>query len=82
MTELPTFEDTETSTFVGWYYVDTDEPFDTTQPINEDIEVYAKWQNKSELMISRVGKLIPLGVIGLIFIGVFLADIKRMKRNG
>jgi len=79
--ELPVFEDTETMRFVGWYREDTNEPFDIAQPIYEDINIYAKWQDKPSRMLESVSKLIPLGIIGFMFIIIFFADIRRTKRN-
>lgn len=81
MVELPTFESTNTSAFQGWYYEDTDEPFDSTKPITEDIEIYAKWAEKPSKRFGQIGKLIPLGVIAMIGVVLLIVDIKRMKRN-
>ena len=79
---LPTFDDTETHTFLGWYYSDTDEPFDITKPITEDIEIYAKWEEKPSNRIKQVLKLAPLGVIGIMGVAFLVADYRRNKRNG
>lgn len=42
---LPEFENTEATVYHGWYTVDTDEPFDITQPIYEDAAIYRKQEN-------------------------------------
>lgn len=39
---LPEFENTENVRYQGWYTVDTNEPFDITQPILEDASIYRK----------------------------------------
>lgn len=39
---LPEFENTETTVYHGWYTMDTDKPFDITQPIFEDAAIYMK----------------------------------------
>lgn len=76
---LPQFENTEFSDFVGWYYADTDEPFDISKPIYEDVEIYAKWQNSASNKLDDVIKLIPIALISVIFIVLAVIEIKRMK---
>lgn len=41
--ELPVFESTADILYHGWYTSDTDKPFDITQPIYEDTQIYLKW---------------------------------------
>lgn len=74
---LPVFEDSENLYFDGWYYKGTDEPFDPERPITEDIEIYAKWQDKPARLLGRVEKLLPLGVFVLCLGLVFLAELRR-----
>lgn len=38
------YEDTEDMSFLGWYNLETDEPFDVTQPIYGDVHIYPKWE--------------------------------------
>lgn len=42
--ELPVYESDETTIYHGWYYWDTDIPFDITQPIYEDIEIQLRYE--------------------------------------
>lgn len=86
--ELFMFKDTEVATFMGWYYSDTDEPFDITQPITEDIEIYAKWETKSTNKITKstnkikqILKLAPLGCIAIIGVGLVWIEFKRMRKS-
>ncbi len=73
------FENTESSTFLGWYYTDTDEPFDITRPITENIEIYAKWEDSASNKIDKLWKLMPLGIIAVLFVAVFWVGIKRIR---
>lgn len=75
------FENTESSNFIGWFYCDTNEPFDETKPITEDISIYAKWQPNSSDKADDIIKLIPIAIFAVIFIIIFIAGIKNIK-NG
>ena len=79
--DLPTFEDTPLQTFCGWYYKDTNEPFDPDRPITEDIEIYAKWQDKPTKKLDQLLKLVPLGVIAVMGVGLLWIEMKRLKRS-
>ena len=78
---LPGFEDTPLQTFCGWYYKDTNEPFDPDRPITEDIEIYAKWQDKPTKKLDQLLKLVPLGVIAVMGVGLLWVEVKRWKRR-
>ncbi|MDO5153941.1 MAG: CotH kinase family protein [Eubacteriales bacterium] len=39
------YKDTEDSRYLGWYTIDTDEPFDITEPIFSDVTIYPKWES-------------------------------------
>ena len=82
LTPLPEMEDTENEVFVGWYYTATDTPVDFNQPITEDIEIYAKWEDSSAKKIKQIAKLAPVGIIGLMGVALLVYDVKRTKRNG
>lgn len=82
LTTLPTLEDTDYQTFLGWYYADTDEPFDSTRPITEDTEIYAKWADSSYKKKGQILKLMPLAVIACMGVCVLWADIRRMRKGG
>ena len=71
------FEGTETMRFVGWYYQDTGEPFDPQRPITEDMELYAKWQNKSVLSLQKEEKWIFLKTLALCMGLLFLKELRR-----
>ena len=80
--QLPELGDTENEVFVGWYYTATDTPVDFNQPITEDIEIYAKWEDSSTKKIKQIAKLAPVGIIGLMGVALLVYDVKRTKRNG
>ena len=81
LTDLWTFADTEEMRFAGWYIQDTGEPFDVTQPITEDIEIYAKWEDTASNKADDILKLIPLGVISLLGLALLLAECRRNKKS-
>lgn len=74
---LPVFEDSENLHFAGWYCKGTNEPFDLEKPVTEDMEIYAKWQDKPARFLGKVEKLLPLGVFMLCMGAVFLAELRR-----
>lgn len=80
--ELPHLKDTQYQTFLGWYYADTNLPFDSTAPITEDTEIYAKWADSSYKRKEQIFKLMPLAVIACMGVGVLWADIRRMRKGG
>lgn len=79
--ELPVFEDTETSRFIGWYYVNSGEPVDMTQPVYEDMEIYAKWVDSPAKKVDQVIKLIPLAVIALLGVCLLTAEVQRSRKG-
>lgn len=79
--EIPTVLGIEGVDFLGWYYSDSDEPFDISKPITEDIEIYAKWEEKPSKKLNQVLKLAPLGVIALIGVGLLWVEVKRWKKS-
>jgi len=78
---IPEFEDTEYQTFCGWYYKDSNEPFDISRPITEDIEIYAKWQDKPSKKMEQILKLVPLGVIAMFGVVLLSLDIRKSRRR-
>lgn len=80
--ELPVLPDTEYQTFLGWYYADTDEPFDSSVPITQDTEIYAKWADSQQKKAGQVIKLMPLAIIACLGVGILWADIRRMRKGG
>ena len=81
LTNLPEFESTDTQVFLGWYNEKTGESFDTNQPITEDIEIYAKWQDKPTKKLNQLLKLVPLGVIAVMGLGLLWVEVKRWKKS-
>lgn len=81
MISLPQLEDTEYYTFDGWYYSNTDEPFDETAPITEDTEIYAKWEDTPANRVRQIMKLIPLGVIAVIGCSLLTVELSRTRRG-
>lgn len=79
--ELPALKQPEQAVFIDWYRADTNEPFDINQPITEDIEIYAKWEETSTKKLGQIIKLIPLGVIGVMGIVLLIIDIKRTRNS-
>lgn len=63
------------------YYADTDEPFDINKPICEDTAIYAKWQDNKRNRMDDLVKLIPVVLITVIFIVLFIIEIKRIRGN-
>ncbi len=78
---LPTLPDTEKDLFMGWYYVGTDEPFDVSKPITEDISLYAKWKENPQDRIKDILKLVPLAVMAVVFLAMLVIEGKKVK-NG
>ncbi len=79
--EIPKIDNTEWGVFNGLYYSDSNEPFDITKPINEDIELYAKWVDSSSNKADDLLKLIPVMVIAALFIVVLVISIKQIKES-
>lgn len=79
--ELYNFGERDYGIFLGWYYKDTNEPFDPDRPITEDIEIYAKWQDKPTKKLDQLLKLVPLGVIAVMGVGLLWVEVKRWKRR-
>lgn len=77
----PVPEDTQTQTFIGWYYEGTDIPFDNSEPIDRNIQLYAKWETNSGEKIEDMLKLIPALLFAVLFICLFFVEIKRLKKR-
>ena len=72
--ELPSYEE---AGGIGWFDAETDEPFDVTQPIWEDAEIYVKVQS------FQIPKVHYVPVIGMtaIFAGLVVVSIYRTRKN-
>jgi len=80
MMPLPQLEKNEYQRFLGWYYVDTDTPFDSAAPIFEDTEIYAKWEDSDSKKIDQAVKLIPLVIIAMLGVCVLSVEICRSRK--
>lgn len=78
---LPELEDLEYSTFKGWYYTQTNTPVDFNQPITEDVEIYAKWEDSSQKQVEQIAKLAPVGIIGFMGVALLIFDRNRAKNR-
>lgn len=79
--ELPVLEDTPTHNFVGWYYADTDKPFDSGDSVDHDVEIYAKWAEKRSETIKDAMKVAPIVVFAIIFGCLLIVEIKRSRKR-
>lgn len=79
-TQAYIFPEQEYGYFDGWYYAGTDEPFDITKPVTEDIEIYTKWKAKSPNRLSQIGKMAPLGIVAVIGVWLLMVEIKRARK--
>ena len=69
----------DTSKFLGWYHTDTDEPFDSTKPIYEDITLYAKWHGIPTWWKSQLMELVPGMILAVMLCFVFLVSVRRNR---
>jgi hypothetical protein len=77
---LSVLSDTPYEAFRGWYYSESNEPFDIQKPVLENMEVYATWEKNSGQASSILLELLPIGVIALLFFVFFSVDfIRSMK---
>ena len=82
LAELPKFQSTPYQDPTGlWYYADTGEPFDIKKPITEDIEIYTTWVDNASKRKGQIAKLLPLGVIAVIGLGLVWVEVKRWKKS-
>lgn len=72
----------ENKSIIGWYRTDTDEPFDITQPITEDIEIYPVLEESVSNKTEDIIKLIPIVIISVMFIVLFVIEFKRIRNGG
>ena len=87
--ELPEYISNLAVTYDGWYNKRTEEPFDLSQPIWEDTDIYLKYtQNQQateeeyateEASILRYAPLAAFVVLGVLIVAV---DIRRSRKEG
>ena len=81
MRNLPELQDNSFRIFTGWYTAEN-APFDLSQRIYEDIQIYAKWENTPKNDWKRALKMIPVCMVGIMFIVLLVVDSKRSVQNG
>ena len=87
--ELPEYISNLAVSYDGWYNKKTEEPFDLSQPIWEDTDIYLKYtQNQQaaeeeyateEASILRYAPLAAFVVLGVLIVAV---DIYRSRKEG
>ena len=82
LSEVPTIPDSDADAFIGWNYVDTNEPFDISKQITENIDIYAKWETESSDMLKQIGILIPSAIAVVMCIWLLALETKRIKKSG
>lgn len=84
------YEDNGEGRYLGYYTVDSDEPFDLLQPVYSDITIYPKWEPYDSAPASDgqdsfsipIWTVLPLaGLLGMLAI-FLLIDWIRSRRNG
>ena len=89
MPELRDYISTPFVTYEGWYDKRTEEPFDLSQPIWEDMDIYLKYTPnqqaaeevyvEEETSILRYAPLAAFMVLGVLIVAV---DIRRSRKEG
>lgn len=74
---LPELPPCEEINGIGWFNLKTDEPFDVTQPIWEDAEIYVKVQ---PFQIPKIHYIPIIGII-IILMGLCVVSGYRTKKN-
>ena len=67
--------------FQGWYFADTNEPFDKDRAIYEDVGVYAKWEDSNNKRMGQVVKMLPLLMIVVIGVALLSKDFYQNKKT-
>ena len=81
-------EDTDTLCYLGWYTVDTDQPFDSSKPIFADTAVYEKTAPKTLVVVESREDVMTLlraaliAAFGGILAAVIAADRRRHGKGG
>lgn len=79
--DLRELTNSETSKFLGWYYADTDEPFDSTLPIYEDVALYAKWHGIPSWWKNQLLDVVPVMILAVMICVVFFIDVRRNRKS-
>lgn len=78
--ELPNMENTNTATFLGWYEKSSNQPFAPDEPITDDMELVAKWENKDQGIAKMIVKLIPLALIAVVGTILLTTELRRWRK--
>lgn len=78
LTELPDYKDNEAK-FLGWYYADTNKPFDYNSPIYHDTAIVGKWMIPA--WISYIDEIISLALITIIFCIILSIEVNRIRKR-
>lgn len=78
---LRQLNDTSTSRFLGWYYMDTDEPFDVMKPIYEDTVLCAKWHGIPSWWQDQLIEVVPMALFSVMWCCLFVVFIKRIRKE-
>lgn len=83
LTDLPDFPDNSTSEFIGWYYKDTSVLFDSSQPITQDTELYALWQDTEtkDISFSTLTMIAALGIFLVIGTAALVIELRYTKNS-
>lgn len=89
------YADTESGRYLGYYTLDTDEPFDPSMPIYSDVMIYPKWEpigNESvtvpQTKATDIQLFLPIGIAAplTVFLGILtimlVTDFRNIGKNG
>lgn len=77
---LPEFEDTNAASFAGWFDQRTGEQVDPTAPVTQDMMIYTKWKEYSTEKVDRILKMVPVGIIAILGVGLLVADVRKNRK--
>lgn len=84
MSEVPIMDAMYDHQFEGWFYEDTDEPFDITKSIHQDTNLYAAWVKTAtaDQLLEKASVLIPMVAIAGMGAALLLCNLSRMRKGG
>lgn len=77
--DLRELSDSDTSKFLGWYHTDTEQPFDSSQPINENTTLYAKWYGIPAWWKAQLVEVIPGMIFAVMLCMLFFISMWRNR---
>ena len=75
---LPEIVSAEELGGLGWYVADTDQPFDVTQPIYENVHICIR---RAENHIPKIHYIPVIALIGLLLV-ILVVDTHKIKKHG